>query len=303
MQLGDAAQSVSVLHAVLLAVVDDLGAFQQLGHVLGDLDLAFLMADDVDTRIERVAQTGQALEGHGADDVAQLSGADGVVQSQSADGGHGAGAVGQAQAFLGDQGGQGLDASSGHSLSAGHLNTVEPSLALAQQRQGHVSQRSQVAGGAQGALLGDDGGDALVQHLDHHLDQDGTHAGNAHAQGIGAQQQHTAGDLSGVGLAHGGAVADDQVGGQGVGHLLGDGNALEVTETGGDTVGNAALGSDLLSQSAGLLHGLQSGVSQLDGGAETGDSDKGLQGQAVTIQNDVLDSLRIQNHDNYSFFI
>ena len=159
-----------------------------------------------------------------------------------------------------------------------------------------MSQRSQVAGGAQGALLGDDGGDALVQHLDHHLDQQRTHAGHAHAQSVGAQQQHAAGHLVGIGLAHGGAVAEDQVGGQLVAHLGADGHLLEVAEAGGDTIGHALLSGDLLGQGAGLLHGLQSGGGQLDGGAEAGDSDEALQGQAVAVQDHILDSFGVVQH-------
>ena len=164
-----------------------------------------------------------------------------------------------------------------------------------------MRQRSQVAGGAQGALLRNDGGDALVQHLDHHLHQQGTDAGHAHAQSVGAQQQHTAGDLVGIGLAHGGAVAQDQVGGQLVAHLSADGNLLEVTEAGGDAVGHALLSGDLLGQSAGLLHGLDGSGSDLHSGAEAGNSDEALQGQAVAVDDNVFDSLRIVNHWYYSF--
>ena len=166
-----------------------------------------------------------------------------------------------------------------------------------------MGQRSQVAGGAQRALLGDDGGDALVQHLDHHLDQERTHAGHAHAQSVGTQQQHAAGNLRHIGIAHGGAVADNQVGGQLVGHLGRNSDLLEVAETGGDAVSHALLGGDLLGQGAGLLHGLQSGVGQLDSGAVTGDSNEGLQVQVMTSQNDMLDFLRIIHFSNVSFLL
>ena len=83
------------------------------------------------------------------DHVAELGGADGVVQRESTDGGHRAGAVRHAEAFLGDQGVERLDASLGHSLSAGHLHALVHGLALAEHGERHVSERSQVAGGAQ----------------------------------------------------------------------------------------------------------------------------------------------------------
>ena len=158
-----------------------------------------------------------------------------------------------------------------------------------------MGQGSQVAGGAQGALLGDPGVDALVEHLDHHFHQDGAHAGHAAAQGVGTEEEHTAGDLLRVGVAGGGAVAEDQVGGQLVAHLLGDGHLLEVAEAGGDAVGHAALLGDLLGQGAGLLHGLQSGIGQLHGGVVPGNGDEALQSQAVAVQNDVLDFLGIHH--------
>ena len=145
--------------------------------------------------------------------------------------------------------------------------------------------------------------DALVEHLDHHFHQDGPHTGHAHAQSVGPQQQHSAHHLFGVGLAGGGAVAEDQVGGQLVAHLGADGHLLEVAEAGGDTIGHALLLGDLLSQGPGLLHGLQGGGGQLDGGVVAGDGHKALQGEAVPVQDDVLDFLGIVHDDQVSFRI
>ena len=125
----------------------------------------------MDAGVEGVAQAGETLEVHRADDVAQLGGADGVIQGQGAHAGHGAGAVGHAQAFLAHQGVQGGDARLGHGVGAGHQLSLVVGLALAQHGQGHVGQRGQVAGGAQRALLGDPGVDAGVEHLHHHLHQ------------------------------------------------------------------------------------------------------------------------------------
>ncbi len=302
-KLGDAPQGVGVLHPVLLAVVQNFGALQQLAHVLGHQHLALLAADLMDAGVKGVAQAGEALEVHRADDVAQLGGADGVIQGQGAHGGHGAGAVGHAQALFAHQGVQGVDTRLGHGVGAGHELALVVGLSLAQHGQGHVGQGGQVAGGAQGALLGDPGVDALVEHLNHHLHQQGAHAGHAAAQGVGPQQQHAAHHFLGVGLAGAGAVAENQVGGQLVAHLLGDGHLLEVTEAGGDAVGHAALLGDLLGQGAGLLHGLQGGAGQLHRGAVPGDGHKALQVQAMAVQDDVLDGGRIHNHGELPHFI
>ena len=252
--------------------------------------------------VEGVAKTSQALEGHGRDHVAELGGADGVVQRESANGGHRAGTVGHAEAFLGNEGIERLDAGLDHGLSAGHLHAAVHGLALAEHGERHVSERSQVAGGAERALLRDDGGHALVEHLEQHLDEDGTNAAHAAAQSVGTQQHHAADDLVSIRLAGGGAMAEDQVGGELVAHLLGDGDLLELAEARGDTVGDAALGSDLLSERAGLLHGFQSGGSQLDGRVVTRDGDKGLERQAVAVDDDMLDRGRIHDHGSYPLF-
>ena len=302
-QLRDAAQGVSVLNAVLLAVVEDLGAVEQLAHVRGDEHLALLAAHLMDAGVEGVAQAGQALEGHGRDHVAELGGADGVVQRESTDGGHRAGAVRHAEAFLGDQGVERLDAGLGHGLSTGHLHALVHGLALAEHGERHVSERSQVAGGAEGALLRDNGGHALVEHLEQHLDEDGTNAAHAAAQSVGTQQHHAADDLVSIRLAGGGAMAEDQVGGELIAHLLGDGDLLELAEARGDAVSDAALGGDLLGQGAGLLHGFQSGGSQLDGRIVASDGDEGFERQAVAIDDDMLDRGRIHDHGSVLSFL
>ena len=71
-------------------------------------------------------------------------------------------------------------------------------------------------------LLGNNGGHALVEHLEQHLHEDGTNAAHAAAQSVGTQQHHAADDLVSIRLAGGGAVAEDQVGGELVAHLLGE---------------------------------------------------------------------------------
>ena len=144
--------------------------------------------------------------------------------------------------------------------------------------------------------------DALIEHLNHHLHQQGAHAGHAAAQGVGTKQQHTPDHLFGVGLARTGAVAEDQIGGQLVAHLLGDGHLLEVAEAGGDAVGHPALLGDLLGQGPGLLHGLQGGIGQLHRGVVPGDGDKALQIQAMAVQDDLLDGGRIHNHGELPHF-
>ena len=166
-----------------------------------------------------------------------------------------------------------------------------------------MRKRREVAGGAKGTLLGNDGGHALVEHLEEHLNENGAHAAHAAAQGVGTQEHHAAHDFVGVRLAGGGAMAEDQVGGKLVAHFLGNGDLLELTKAGGDTVGHTALGSDLFRQSAGLLHRLKSGRSQFDRGIVARDSNKGLKRQAVAVDHNMLDRSGVHNHNRLPLFV
>ena len=246
-----------------------------------------------------IALAGQSGEGQRADQVSQLSGADGIVQIQCAYAGHSAGAIGDAQAFLADQGIQGGDTSLVHGLLTGHLSAMVVSHATAQQHQTHVAQRCQVTGSAQGALLRNDGGHAGVEHIHQHLHQDGAHTADAHAQSVGTQQHHATDLLIGVGITGTGAVAEDQIGGQLSAHFIGHSHGSEVTETGGDTVGHALLCRDLLCQVAGALHSLLSAGSQLYASTETCNSDKAFKSEAVTVDYDILDLFGFKHTRNH----
>ena len=208
---------------------------------------------------------------------------------------------GVSEAFLGHERVEGGNAGLGHRLRTGHLHALIHGFALAEHGQRHVSERREVAGGAEGALLGNDGGNALVEHLEKHLNEEGAHAAHAAAQGVGAQEHHAAHDLVGIRLAGGGAVAEDQVGGEGVGHLLRHRNLGKVAEAGGDAVGHAALGGDLLGERAGLLHRFESGRGQLDRGVVARDGDKGFKRQAVAVDHNVLDRGGIHDHGSCLF--
>ena len=205
--LGDAAQGIGVLDPVLLAVVQDLRAGQQQAHVRGHRHLALLAPHLVDPGVEGVPQAGEGLEVHRGHRIGQLGGADRVVEGQGADAGHGAGAVGHAQPLLAQQGVQGLDPCPLHGLPSGEQLPPIPGLSPAQQREGHMGQGGQVAGGPQRALLGHHRAHVLVEHPDHHLDQQGPHPRYSAAQGVGPQEEHPPDHLPGVGLAGGGAVA------------------------------------------------------------------------------------------------
>ena len=294
--LWDAAQRVSVLYTVVLAVGQDFRAFGEQTEVFGDVQLTLVATNLVYAFVVCVEQAGQTFHCHRADDVSQLSSAVAVVPCQSADRGHRTGAVGHAKAFLADQSFQRLDAGFCHCFSAVHLNALINSTAFAEHWQGHVSQRSKVAGSAQRALLWNDRMHALVEHLCHHGNQQRTNAGNTAAQSVCTQQQHTADNLLSVRVTGSGAVAEDEVGGQGVGHIFRNCNAGKVAEAGGNAVGNALFGSDFFCKVTGFLHHFQrlSGNRYLR--TKAGNRQEFVDGQAVAVDHDFFDNRWIHNH-------
>ena len=294
--LGHAAQGVGVLHPIPLAAVQDLGPLHQAAHVGGHPDLPPLAADLVDARVKGVLQGGQPLEGQGGDDVRQLGRADRVVEGQGPDRRHGAGAVRHAQALLAGQRAQRGDIRLLHRLRSAHLHAPIQRPSAPQEGQRHVGQRRQVAGRAKGALLGDDGRHPPVQHLDEHLHQDGPHSGDPSAQGVGPQEHHAAHHLGGVGVPRARAVAQDQVRGELVRHLLRHRHLLKVPEARGDAVGRALLPHDLLRQRPGPLHGAEGGPGQLHGGAKPCNGNEALKGEALSIHHNALHCRRVHDH-------
>ncbi len=110
----------------------------------------------------------------------------------------------------------------------------------------------------QRAFLRNDRNDTLIEHIHHHLHQQRTNAGHTAAQSVGTQQHHTADNLFGIRVTGSGAVAEDEVGGQGVGHLFGNSDAGKITKAGGDAVSNTFFAGNFFCQLTGTLHLSQS---------------------------------------------
>ena len=165
MDLGHAAQGVCVLYPVALGLLQDLGALGEQADVLRHLHLPLLTADGVDPDVEGVELAGQRRQRQGADQIGQTGGADGIIEVQRAHAGHGAGAVGDAQTLLADQGLQRLDPGQAQGFRSRQKLALVIGPAQAQQHQAHMGQGRQVPGSAERALLGHPGGHALVQQL------------------------------------------------------------------------------------------------------------------------------------------
>ena len=93
---------------------------------------------------------------------------------------------------------------------AGRAVAVHEQLAAADEREREVRERRQVARRAERSLLGHDGDQVAVQHLDHPLDDLGAHARVPEREHVRAEQQHRARLLARERRSDGGRVrADD----------------------------------------------------------------------------------------------
>ena len=217
----------------------------------------------------RGAQHG--LQAHGADDVRGGGQPPRVLEGQGSQRAHQLGAVQQRQALLRLQRqrpqpgvGQGFGRRARSAL-------VDPGLSLADHHQREVGQRRQVAGRTDAAARGHHGMHLVVEHADQQLHHLGAHAGQANRQGVGAQQQHGPHHLGGERLAHAGGVRPHQVALQlgGLGGL--DPDVRQVPEAGGDAVGGASVGDQLLDHRPRGAHPLHRRRVQLHLTARTGD--------------------------------
>ena len=198
-------------------------------------------ANRMDPGVQGVLHTPVGFEAHGSGDVRRLHEADGVVDRQSAHGGHGLGAVDESQALLGHQ---------LHSGNPGPFHGYVPGqdlsfilrLAQAQHGQHHVGQGGQVAAGAQGALLGNDRRNAPVQHGHQGLHQLQTGAGKALGQVVDPQEHD--------------GVGDNQVSLELPALVLGDGHIAEFPKTGGNPIHHGSLVHQHIHHLAGLQNAL-----------------------------------------------
>ncbi len=114
----------------------------------------------------------ERLERHGAGDLGLLQPPVDVVEVDGAHRRQEVRAVDRGEAVAGHQAGNGNPRLLHGDLSRQPLAPVRR-LALPEEKERHLRHRREVAAGADGALLADDGGHAPVQHLDERLRDDG----------------------------------------------------------------------------------------------------------------------------------
>ena len=146
-----------------------------------------------------------------------------------------------------------------------------------------MGQGSQVAAGAKGTLLRNNGMDAFVEHIQHGLDSAQADAGVPPGQGVAAQQHGGADYLCGQGLAHGAGMADNQIPLEGGGLVLGDKGIGEFSEAGGEAVDHRLFRQLFVHIGAGFIDSLFGFRRQLHALAVPGGGDDLFQGKALSV--------------------
>ena len=175
---------------------------------------------------ERPVGGHQRLDAHRRGDVGRAHQHVEIGERQHQHAEHAVGAVDQRQPLLGPQRDR-CDSGSGHRLSA---------LALADQRQGDVRQRSQIAAGAERSVLVNRGDDAGVEQGEDRVDDDLAHTREPHRQGARPQQHHRPHDFWFDQRAHAGGVRADEGALQFLASLRRDDRGGQRAEPGGDAV-------------------------------------------------------------------
>jgi len=138
--------------------------------------------------------------------------------------------------------------------AAGHPLALVHRLALADQREREMGQRGEITTRADGAALGDDRGDARVEHADQQLDHRDADARMATRQAVRQQQHHRAHGIRREWFADAAGMAANQVALKLGQVIAGDFDAAEVTKSGRDTIDGAPLRADALDKGTRRRH-------------------------------------------------
>ena len=163
-------------------------------HERGGLDLARMRAGGVDPLVERRRRAAERLEAHGRRAHRGPPEHLGVVHQQRQHRGLGLRAVDEREPFLRRE----AERREPGGRQRGGGRRAPPRLEhlpLAHQDQRHVTQRRQVAAGADAALLRHQRHEAGVEQAEQRLDQGGAHAAGRAEQDVGAQHHQPANDV------------------------------------------------------------------------------------------------------------
>ena len=243
--LGLAAQGVGVLDlgAVVAVTVADGGACHQLAQAGGDGDLARLTAQGVDAMIEGRVGSFQGIDRQGPGSDSSGERRLGREQTGKGQGRRTLGAVQQGQAFLRTQR-QRRKADLRQSRFGLQRLAVEPRLAHADQDAGHMSQRRQVARGADRSLRRNAGQDVSVDQVDQGLQRLTPNSGGTTRQAGDLQHHQKTRHRIRQQRPDPAGVAENQITLQRLQVFRRDGGVGQQAEAGVDAIDGAPLGDD-----------------------------------------------------------
>ncbi len=271
MDLRHAAQAVGVLHPPALAVrLADGAALEEAPQVAGGGRLAGVGPRGVDARVEGDVGALEGVEGQGTDDVGRASQAPGLGHREAADRGHELRPVDEGQPLLRLEH-ERAEAGGAEAVGAREPALLEDALALADQDEGEVGERGEVAARADRALRRDDRVDAAVQQLDEELEGLEPDAGEALGQHVRAEEDEGARLLRPERGPDAGGVRAEEVQLELAQAVEGNVHVGEVAEAGRDAVDDRPARDGVVHDASRGPHRVPRGGGEDDGPAPAGD--------------------------------
>ncbi len=242
MNLRNAAERVGVLDLPAAAVrFPERAPGEQSAHARGDELLPFVRPRLVNPRVEGDVRSLERIERHRREDVGEREQAPGAGDRQPADRRDRLRPVDHREPFLRRERHRG---GADRPQPPGRVHSVpaQPDLSHPHHRSRQVSQRREIAGGADRPLGGDDRHQVFVQHPEKELDELDADPREPERQRVRAQRHHRPDHARVERLSHPGAVRQDQVPLQLHALLGGDRDIREDAEPGRHAVYGLPLG-------------------------------------------------------------
>src|SRR5437588_46613 len=159
--------------------------------MFGDRLLSGVRSRLLQTQIKRGRRSFKGFEAHCAGNIRETSESFGTQKSESAYSMHRLRAVEQGESLFCFETLR-LKSSARQRFMAFHSFALKKCLAFANQSQSEISERSEIATGANRSLFRNDGADAAIEHFTKHLDDFEADPAESESKHVGPQQHHRA---------------------------------------------------------------------------------------------------------------
>src|SRR5438876_6416497 len=193
MHLRHATETISILDAriVLEVRLSNFAPFQERQKMFGDRFLTGVRPGVLQTQIEGGRSALKGLEAHRAGNIGHAAEPLGAKNGEATNSVHGLRAVEQSESLFCFEM-LGLKPGATKCFAALHSFTLKKRLAFADQAQGEMSERGEIATGADRSLFWNDRMEAAVEQFTEHLDDSRTDSAQSQGKHIRAEQHHRA---------------------------------------------------------------------------------------------------------------